>query len=278
MNLAEVKAIVFDLDGTVYEDTHHFKYYAERIMNRLPKEINDTFMSQYENAVKGNHTLRVGRIYDVEKDFILVHDIGTIKEIYTWDGNSVDNGQINDLYPSAVEIDMFRFISIGDLWWIPGCIGIHYGLNKPIIHSCFLETREYMMGPDFVMSPVKGFMELLQSLNPKLKLVLLTNSPQPDSDTILQKLGIRDLFHKKIFSAKKPSMSTERFKEISTELNIPLNQILSVGDNLINDILPARKLGCKTIYIDTHNIGRKEDADEVVRSIPGVVEILSSLK
>lgn len=277
MDLREVKAMVFDLDGTLYEDTHHFKYYAERIMNKLPQNIHNTFMAEYENAVEGNHTLKVGRIYDVEKDYILVHDNGNVTKIYNWQGGIISDALIAELYPSAIEIEMMRFISVGDLWWVPGCIGIHYGLTKPIIHSCFLETREYMMTPEFVMQPVEGFKELLEDISLSHKLVLLTNSPQPDSDTILEKLGIKNLFHKKIFRAKKPTMTTERFKEISAELEVHFNEILSVGDNLINDILPAKKLGCKTIYIDTHDIGRKEDADEVVKSIPEMVRILSAI-
>ncbi len=31
MKPKKIKVIIFDLDGTLYEDTHHFDYYAKRI-------------------------------------------------------------------------------------------------------------------------------------------------------------------------------------------------------------------------------------------------------
>jgi FMN phosphatase YigB (HAD superfamily) len=278
MKLNEVKAIVFDLDGTLYEDTHHFKYYAESISRRLPKNLHEKFMLEYNSAVSGKHTLKVGRIYDTEKDLIIEHRTKKVRNAYTWDGEALEKSKVKELYDGEVEIDMQRFISIGDLWWMPGVIGLHYGLHRPEIHSCFLETREYMMSKEFVMHPVQNFKEMLEDLNPYIKLILLTNSPEPDSETILEKLGIEHVFHKKIFQGKKPSKTLERFEEVCKEFNLCFNEILSIGDNYINDILPVKNTGCKTIYIDTYHIGHKEDADYVVYSISEVIHIIKAIK
>ena len=235
-------------------------------------------MAEYEKAVSNEHTLKIGRVYDRERDYVLVHKYGKVIQAYNWSGEVVEKSLLEKLYPTPIEIDMQRFISVGDLWWVPGGIGMHYGLDRPTISSCFLETREYMMGPDFVMSPVKGFKETMEELCSKFKLVLLTNSPQPDSEIILEKLGLDAVFHKKIFQGKKPTMTVSRFEDIKSEFNIDFTNILSVGDNLINDILPPRKLGCKTIYIDAHNIGSREDADSVVGSISEMLEVLRYAK
>jgi HAD superfamily hydrolase (TIGR01549 family) len=278
MITSEIKAIVFDLDGTLYEDTHHFKYYAESISNRLPQKLHEKFIFEYDSTVSGSHTLKVGRIYDTEKDFIIEHITKKLKKVYTWDGTVVEKSIVKELYNDTIEIDMQRFISIGDLWWVPGVIGLHYGLNRTDIHACFLETRKYMMSNEFIMKPVKGFKETLEYLNPSIKLILLTNSPEPDSETILKKIDIQHLFHKKIFEGKKPSRTLERFEEVCNEFHLSFNEILSVGDNFINDILPAKKAGCKAIYIDNYHIGNKEDADYVVYSISEMIDIIKTLK
>lgn len=36
MDLANIRGIIFDLDGTLYEDTEHFRYYAERPLRGFP--------------------------------------------------------------------------------------------------------------------------------------------------------------------------------------------------------------------------------------------------
>jgi FMN phosphatase YigB (HAD superfamily) len=275
MKIGKIKAIVFDLDGTLYEDTHHFRYYAERIKDRLSQEVQEPFMEEYEKAAAGGHTLSIGRIYDAVKDIVLVQKDGKASQAYTWEGNPLETSVIEQLYPSIIEIDMQRFLSVGDLWWIPGSLGIHYGLDRSVTYDCFLETRQYMMSPDFNMSPVNGFKETLMKLHSQLKLILLTNSPKPDSEAILKKLGLDEVFHKKIFQAQKPTMTAVRFEEISEEFNLPFESILSVGDNFINEILPAKKLGCRTIYINAHNVGNKEGADVVVESISEMLQVLN---
>ena len=52
---------------------------------------------------------------------------------------------------------------------------------------------------------------------------------------------------------------------------------MSVGDNLVNDIIPARNLGCKTIYIDSHQIANEQSADIVVEKIEDCFEILRNV-
>jgi FMN phosphatase YigB (HAD superfamily) len=274
MKLHEIKAIVFDLDGTLYEDTHHFRRYAEIIKNRLAPEVQESFMLDYDKAVAGTHTLKIGRIYDAKKDFILIHDNKKVSEGFTWDGTPLAQNFIAELYPNEIDIDMQSILSVGDLWWIPGSIGMHYGLDRSTIHDCFLEVREYMMSEEFVMEPVKDFRETLEYLKSKIKLILLTNSDEPSSETLLKKLGIQHVFHKKIFQGKKPSKTLERFEEIRMEFNLSFNEILSVGDNYMNEIHPVIPLGCKTIYIDNYRIRNKGDADYIVYSISEVVEII----
>ena len=43
MNNRNVKAIVFDLDGTLYEETHHLEYYAAQVATRLREEDRPRF-------------------------------------------------------------------------------------------------------------------------------------------------------------------------------------------------------------------------------------------
>lgn len=262
------KVIVFDLDGTLYEDIHHFNYYAERLKDKLPSQKQEIFWKEYKLAEQGEHTLRIGRVYDVVKDLVLVQQDGTVKEAYKWDGTPLSTEEIKQLYPQQITIDLESMLSIGDLWWVPACVAFHHGLSGESGHQSFLETRSYMMTPEFDMNKITDFKETLLELKVHgIKLVLLTNSPEPDSEVILTKLDLQTVFDKKIFNGKKPTLTPKRFEEIAHEFNVEYNEILSVGDNWINEILPAQKLGCSTILIDAHHISNNESADIVVETM-----------
>ncbi len=272
--MSKIKVVVFDLDGTLYEDTHHFAYYAARIKDKLPASLQAPYESEYQRVLLDEHPLKIGRVYDLQEDKILVVVKGKVLEGFHWDGSAVNSAELSNLYPDYVPIDMERFFSIGDMWWPPSTIGRHFGLTREQTNSAFLETRDYMVSSEFVMNPVPGFKDVLVRLKETAKLVLLTNSPQPDSEAILVKLSLGDVFDKKIFSGKKPNQTLTHFENLTREFGVDYGEILSVGDNWLNEILPAQEQGMATIYIDTHGIATRDSADVVVNSVGELVEYL----
>jgi FMN phosphatase YigB (HAD superfamily) len=272
-----IKVIVFDLDGTLYEDTHHFDYYASRIEEKLAKEKREQFRSDYEAVLSGQHPLKIGSIYDVERDLVLAVKDGFVKNACRWDGRELEDEEVRRLYPTQIFVNLDNMFSIGDLWWVPSSIGRHYGLKNEDTYKAFLETREYMMSPNFKMKPINGLAETLKSIKNYINLVLMTNSPKPDSEAILVKLSLSDVFHKKIFEAGKPTKTKERFEEIRHIFNVRFEEILSIGDNLLNDIVPARNLGCKTMYINSHQISDSHIADIVVDKLETGLRFIRNL-
>jgi HAD superfamily hydrolase (TIGR01549 family) len=278
MDFAKIKAIVFDLDGTLYEDTHHFDYYANRLREKLQKEVQPLFDKEYALAKVDQHTLRMGRVYDAEKDLILVQLDNQVVEAYQWDGEALPSEIVKALYTDPITLDFVRFINVGDLWWVPVSIALHHGLQPEQAESAFLKTREFMMGPDYEMKRIPGLKEVLEALHSKIKLILLTNSPKPDSEVLLQKLGISSYFDLKLFNGKKPVRTAQRFEIVKETFNVSFDEILSVGDNWINEIRPVQPLGCATIFINTHHLGGPTSADVVARSMDEVIPYLEKLK
>lgn len=276
MDLTKIKAIVFDLDGTLYEDTHHFDYYAIRLGEKLKKESRPSYERDYVLAKEDKHTLKMGRVYDFKNDLILVQLDNRVIEAYEWYGEALTEEKIKILYPEPIQLDFIRFINLGDLWWMPVAIALHYGLAPKEAETAFLKTRDYMMGPDYVMKGIPGLKEVLEALHNKIKLVLLTNSPEPDSDALLQKLGISSYFDLKLFNGKKPVRTVERFETVRLAFHLSYEEILSVGDNWINEIRPVRPLGCSTIFINTHHLDG--DADLVVKTMSEVIPYLEKIK
>lgn len=274
MELDLIKVIVFDLDGTLYEDTHHFDYYADRLQAKIAQNLQPQFRKDYEQALAEQHTLKIGRVYDVANDLIVYHLDQIVQAAYTWDGQEVSKERRDSLYREPIVMDMDTMLNIGDLWWVPGAIARHYGLTAERAQQAFLETRAFMMRPEFKMKKASGLAETLRQLRTDVKLVLLTNSPEPDSLAILEKLDLIDVFHTKIFNGKKPTNTYLHFQSIQHQFAVEYEHILSIGDNWINEIRPAKQLGCKTVFIDPHHLGKKGDADLIVKRIGDVVPIL----
>jgi FMN phosphatase YigB (HAD superfamily) len=276
MEHSRIQLIVYDLDGTLYEDTHHFDYYANELKKRLPAHKQALFQSEYEAASRDQHPLRIGRTYDANRDLILVQIKGKVREAYRWDGTLLDAAEVRELYPDGVQVNLSDMFSVGDMWWIPGCLARHYGLSDSERDEAFMATREYMMGTDFHMNSIPGLKEAIETSRSRgVKQVLVTNSPQVDSEKILDKLGLLDSFDEKVFRARKPTGTKAVFERISAQFNIPFANILSVGDNWVNEILPANELGCQTIYIDPHEIG--QDLESTLRVL-SMTEALASIR
>ncbi|GGJ77799.1 FMN phosphatase YigB (HAD superfamily) [Anoxybacillus voinovskiensis] len=270
-----LKVIVFDLDGTLYEDTHHFDYYAKRIAERLEKEKQALFWQDYHAVLAGVHPLKIGSVYNAKEDVILFLDSDHyVYAVYEWDGTKWSDDAIQKHYPKQISVDLDNMLSIGDLWWVPSTIGRHYGLTNEETYAAFLETRTFMMSPHFTMKRTAGLAELLTQLREHLFFVLMTNSPKLDSEAILAKLGLADIFHQKIFQAGKPVHTAKHLQELCQTFNVRYEEIMSIGDNWRNDILPAKQLGCQTIYIDPHETG--VNADITVRSVGEMVQLLST--
>jgi FMN phosphatase YigB (HAD superfamily) len=273
MDLSKVSLIIYDLDGTLYEDTHHFDFYANELKKRLPADVQAAFQTDYEAGRRDEHVLRIGRTYDANRDLILVQIKGDVREVYRWDGTQLPEAEVRELYPDKVQVNLTDMFSVGDLWWVPGCMARHYGLDDSQTTEAFLATREFMMGPDFHMNNIEGLKEAIaKSRANGVKQVLVTNSPQPDSEKILDKIGLLQSFDEKVFMAKKPSGTKGVFERIVNQFDLPYERILSVGDNWVNEILPAMELGCQTVYIDPHDIGTDLECTQRVQAMAEVLD------
>lgn len=275
---AAIRVIVYDLDGTIYDDTRHFELYAREIQSHLPPEVRDAFWADYTAAVAGHHpALRIGTFYDVERDLVLEMKAGRVARAVHWDGSELPPLVRQHLYPGVVEPDHLTVLNVGDLWWVPTAISSHYG-GQPEKHGqAFLRIREIMSDPGFAIRPIPQLAEVIGALKGKVVQVLATNSPQPDSEAILKKVGLLGLFDRMYFRSNKPAGLKAIFAEIARDYQAEMKQIVSVGDNLVNEIAPARAMGCQTVLIDPHGVAEPDEADLIVPAMSLLLPELQKL-
>ncbi|MCT8137540.1 HAD family hydrolase [Anaerobacillus sp. CMMVII] len=261
------KLFIFDLDGTLYEGTDHFDYYAERLLLDVAKENKEAFKSDYEKIKGGSHPVKIGKAYDVERDTVLTLDPFTLRvvKVEKWNGEKWTDEKRIDVYSNLVSFDFESMIAIGDGWWLPFVVAKHYGIKD--CYPRYVETKEYMVTEKFELEEIPGVREGLMLLKESKKIVLVTNSDIDDVGRLLKELNLDEAFEHVVTSAKKPSRTVEIFKKLMKQYAVSPEEVVSIGDNFINEIAPAIQLGMKGIYIDPLEKELQHSQLKVVRSL-----------
>ncbi|KQL36455.1 hypothetical protein AN960_17805 [Bacillus sp. FJAT-25509] len=269
--LMNSKVLVFDLDGTLYDGTEHYDYYAKLLANEISPEKRDSFLSDYKKIKDYDHALTIGKIYDSENDLIISLDPITLMpiQVFTWEGQLLSKDELPADYIEKINYEL-PFIPVGDGWWIPLVASYHYGA-KDVFH-CYDKTKEYMATKEFSIPYIKGLKEALEKVKDSKKLVLLTNSDREDVTRLLKLLNLNELFHLEITDGKKPLETENHFKSIMNKFNVMPNEIVSIGDNFINEISPALKLGMHGVYITNQTTMQVSDSLLVVKKLEEVFE------
>jgi FMN phosphatase YigB (HAD superfamily) len=234
--LSRCELFIFDLDGTVYEETSHFIYYGQQLAQRLASDTANQYLMNVEQVLSGAHTLTYGSSYDPVTRLIVKGG-----KAYSWDGQEPEISPSNQL------------IHVDDPWSVYGVTASQFGIAHDDIQGSFGATREHMESAEFTMRGLPGLRSAIDHLRSAgRKFVIATNSPEPDSRVLLEKLGLTGAFEDHVFNAKKQDRATEHFTRWQQKFQVPFERMVSIGDHYRNEIKPATDLGMKTLYIDRY--------------------------
>lgn len=269
--------VIFDLDGTLYEDTDHFDYYAEQLKKELPEESHATFMDEYRKMEAGNHIVTIGKVYDAIRDHVLKLDPVNlmVTEAWTWEGTELDSDTIQRLYPNPISLDFDAMIAIGDGWWLPNVCARHYGAKDT--QKAYVKTKDYMATDQFKLTKIPGLRQGIMKLAEKKTVVLVTNSEHDDVKRLLKNLDLEGLFDEIVTEARKPQYTKNHFSKLLEKYNTAADKAISIGDNYINEIAPAINLGMQTVFIDLYELDYPEYKGHKVKSISNIIEYMKEV-
>lgn len=270
--LNDCDLIIFDLDGTLYEDTDHFDYYAEQLKQYVAPEKQATFLKDYQLMKNGEHPVSIGKAYDVNHDVALTLDPLTlaVTDVHNWDGTNWSLEKVKETYPDTISFDFESVIAIGDGWWLPFSSARHHGVTGEQTYKAYTATKDFMVTDQFQLTKTPGLKEGLKKLKNEKYIVLVTNSEEDDVKRLLQELDLEGLFHEVITSAQKPVQTSKIFKDVIDKYQVSAEKVISVGDNFINEIAPALLAGMKAVYIQPQGINYEHENLEVIHSLEDV--------
>ncbi|WP_339284978.1 HAD family hydrolase [Oceanobacillus sp. FSL K6-3682] len=270
--LEDYKLVIFDLDGTLYEGTEHFDYYAKLLQEKVTPALRDEYLQEYEAMKAGKHLVSIGKIYDVARDLILTIDSLTfeVSAAYRWSGEKLSKTETREFYPGPQQFDFNHLVAIGDGWWLPFASAKHYGVKEH--YSSYLATKEFIVSDDFTIEKLQGLRTYLLQLKEKTQIVLMTNSDREDVTRLLNELDLTNVFDHIITSAKKPAYTKKLMEHLIEQYKIEPVEAVSVGDNFINEIAPALSLGMDAVYIQPHGHDEEVKGLTVVDSLTDFIK------
>lgn len=272
--------IIFDLDGTLYEDERVYDRFAEELARFLPYDRRAQYFRDWERAKQGDLAARIGLGYDETRDCLFRFSGGRIMSFIDWQRHeepapAIGDTSLNrDARPEEppVEVPIFGEgrINIGDWWALPDVLAAHYGVPRPDRASAFLATRDFIGSEGFRLRREPWLVDTLQGLRGGGKrLVAMSNSPAASVDDVFDQLGVRRYFSLIVTSAEKPHGLTRFLEEEAAP-----ERVLSIGDNFVNDIEPALRAGSYALYIDRHDTRLGADSPrcycvDSIQAVPG---------
>lgn len=126
-----------------------------------------------------------------------------------------------------------------------------------------------------IVKKERGLREALLALKREYNLVLLSDAPQVWINNALNELGLKDVFCDNIFSGEGNSRKGlgNAFSNIVKKLGTSPRSCVAIGDQESTDIIPAAKLGMRTIFV--HRTKRSKVADVNIKSIMRLLAALT---
>jgi HAD superfamily hydrolase (TIGR01549 family) len=168
------------------------------------------------------------------------------------------------------EIQLYYQIEYLESTGLPA--GKYYKMVEDISNYCL----------EKVLNNVETVKNILKSLSKKYNLGLISNY-YGNVETVLKETGLHKYFSAVIDSAaagiRKPDkrifeLAFERLKAVPYETVV-------TGDSYDNDIFPAKKLGCTTVWLNVKSWKKQEDissADIIIKSVTELPQVLIDIK
>lgn len=282
-SLKRVKALLFDLDETLYfiPSGAQFEHYGRYLADFLSPAERSIYLDELRKAGNDSSPIKVGRSYDPKTEWILeFDDEWHLCQAHTLDGKSVPKKTLSKHYRLGTrESDIEGLLHLASGWAVPTTLARRRGLVREHYRKAYLATRQAMMNePDrFPLVTPKESAAFFKELSEKKYLLFVaTNSDTEDAENVLERLAIRPYFNWVYGEAKKPAHSISLFKEITEQFGIRYDELLVVGDSVYNDLRDAKRLGAQTVLIERYAGQPLRDVDARVWNFEGFIILWNS--
>ena len=228
----EIDTIIFDLDGTIYQNTEFHRDYLHFLVEGTAREGWVDSLIAFADAVFVGERLVMNAFYDASRI-----EASTPAAYFA----ALERALLPELtYEEALA--RADCLYTGDAWAVVTLMGQTLGLlDNGRGDAVYRRTRDKMSADG--MTGCLRLRRAIQGLEGRCETILLSNSYESTAMEFLQQLGFEHTFQKFVFSANKPAGMVQALCAQDAALLDRPERVLSVGDHAFNDLLPLRRLG-----------------------------------
>lgn len=137
----------------------------------------------------------------------------------------------------------------GTLGFKPTASSVVVEAGVPLMTYLYECGRRYD-GSTFIQKD-NELIKVLKQLRDQNRILVVTNNNRTQTDLILHKLGVYDLFHHiySLYETRIIKPDVKLYQEIITECGLAADECLVVGDRYDIDLAPAKQIGMHTLLV-----------------------------
>jgi len=264
--LKTLEYLVFDLDGTLYQNTEFYKDYIHFLLDGTPK-------AKWESAL-------ISLAADIFEGKVL--PMNTFIQIRRCEASSFSEyvAQLRRLEQKDLEyaeaLQKRDMCYMGDAWAVANFLGETLGLlENGRTEQVYRRTRQKMEKDGMKGDP--RLRRMLIELSKRFTVILASNSYEETAKDFLQQLGFDEVFLHAIYSANKPfDLHKNLVREFPAVLSRP-SALVSIGDHAFNDLMPIAAAGGRTVFINPYPLVKKPHCDVELRGLNDLSDYLEGL-
>ncbi|MCL6457759.1 MAG: HAD family hydrolase [Gorillibacterium sp.] len=267
--LQNIEVVIFDLDGTLYQDGTFYKRYLQLLFE------------------EGEHGTRLGEFLDDMASLLAGRYVGGIGDWYhpasdTWTRGTDPSpvyrnwlGVEQSVFPKEIDAPS---IYAGDAWSLVSIFATRYGVSEQKRQQAFQQVRREMLQGASSFERHHDLYSAIGNLTGVRAKVLLTNSPENTGREFIAALDCLELFTEIQYGAAKPSGLERYMQQLMGRESLRPDQILSIGDHAWNDLYPVRKLGGRTVWLSPYPSSESAQWDIQLSTLDELAALLVDLQ
>lgn len=267
--LKDIKLLVLDLDGTLYQDEQFVQTYVTSLFGSDAEgEVVNQWNQVAVQILQDQHPLKLGHFYHKTLNCGVLHREGQAVGLYDWMGQRV-------YHPNEVTLeDSAELHYIGDAWGVVGAIAGQARIPEERRGEAFMAVRKQMIEGSHPIQGHAGVNTVLRDMKHVPHKLLISNSSQEAAVDFVTRLELGALFDEIILGGDKPYGLARVVEAYMEKHAIRPEQVLSIGDNAWNDLYPVRKLGGRTVWISPYESHDEQQWDVRLRTLDELEQLL----
>lgn len=251
--------ILFDLDGTVYQDPYIHRDYIPLLVENSEFQPWTAALCQFCDKVLAGEALEFNAFYLPGQNHAQSPE-EFFSDLQAMQRPTAEPGTIN----------------LGDAWAMVDLVGTSLGLTaNGRGEELYQRTRAKMLSR---AKPVDSrFRQVLECLAQKYFTILMSNSSKNVAEEYLKTIGLEGIFERTVYSARKPHGILDALNAADENILRSPDKLLSIGDFYYNDLAPLSGLGAKTIWMNPYTGVKPAPCDWELKTVQDLRIFLEQL-